>query len=186
MPAQLLSLTDGPSLLLDKPVLLVGRQEECDIQLNSRKVSRKHCVIAQVHDYLVVRDLGSTNGVRINGTRVQEGVLRTGDELAIGNFRYQVHAEQPREVVSPPPVERRRPAPPLPVPARTQDDDLESHDEPVPLPEVPGVRVLAARKPPPGPPPVPHKSSYLIPEDLHLAPEASSSQQPPSPPAAGG
>jgi predicted component of type VI protein secretion system len=184
MPAQLLSLTDGPSLLLDKPVLLVGRQEECDIQLNSRKVSRKHCVIAQVHDYLVVRDLGSTNGVRINGTRVQEGVLRTGDELVIGNFRYQVHAEQPREVL-PPPVPARRAAPASPPPAVTSDDALESADEPVPLPEVPGVRVLTARKPPPGPPPVPHKSSYLMPEDVRLAPE-SSLNPPSSPPATAG
>src|SRR5262249_18029231 len=63
MPAQLLALTDGPSIVLDKPILLLGRHGECDVQLNSRKVSRRHCCIAQVHDYLVVRDLGSTNGV---------------------------------------------------------------------------------------------------------------------------
>jgi pSer/pThr/pTyr-binding forkhead associated (FHA) protein len=90
MPAHLLSLTDGPSILIDKPILLFGRHEECDIQLNSKKVSRRHCCVAQVHDYLVVRDLGSTNGVRINGTRVVEGKLIPGDELQIGNFKYQV------------------------------------------------------------------------------------------------
>src|SRR3982751_4908823 len=80
MPAQLLALTDGPSILLDKPILLLGRHGECDVQLNSRKVSRRHCCIAQVNDYLVVRDLGSTNGVRINGVRVVEGKLVPGDE----------------------------------------------------------------------------------------------------------
>ena len=90
MPQHLLSLTDGPSVQIDKPILLFGRHEECDIQLNSKKVSRRHCVVAQVNDYLVVRDLGSTNGVRINGTRVVEGQLRPGDELQVGNFRYQV------------------------------------------------------------------------------------------------
>jgi pSer/pThr/pTyr-binding forkhead associated (FHA) protein len=90
MPAHLLSLTDGPSILLDKPILLFGRHEECDVQLNSKKVSRKHCCVAQVSDYLVVRDLGSTNGVRINGERVVEGKLVPGDELQIGNFKYQV------------------------------------------------------------------------------------------------
>ncbi len=90
MPAHLLSLADGPSILIDKPILLFGRHEECDVQLNSKKVSRRHCVLAQVHDYLVVRDLGSTNGVRINGERVAEGKLRPGDELQIGNFKYQV------------------------------------------------------------------------------------------------
>jgi pSer/pThr/pTyr-binding forkhead associated (FHA) protein len=90
MPAHLLSLADGPSILLDKPILLFGRHEECDVQLNSKKVSRRHCVLAQVSDHLLIRDLGSTNGVRINGERVAEGKLRAGDELQIGNFRYQV------------------------------------------------------------------------------------------------
>ena len=90
MPAHLLSLTDGPSVLIDKPILLFGRHQECDVQLNSKKVSRRHCVVAQVNKYLVVRDLGSTNGVRINGQRVTEGKLLPGDELMVGNFRYQV------------------------------------------------------------------------------------------------
>src|SRR4051794_24837348 len=90
MPAHLLSLTDGPSILIDKPILLFGRHEECDIQLNSKKVSRRHCCVAQVNDYLVIRDLGSTNGVKINGQRVSEGKLVPGDELQIGNFKYQV------------------------------------------------------------------------------------------------
>ena len=90
MPAHLLSLTDGPSIQIDKPILLFGRHEECDVQLNSKKVSRRHCVVAQINDYLVVRDLGSTNGVRINGQRVAEGKLAPGDELQVGNFKYQV------------------------------------------------------------------------------------------------
>src|SRR5262245_20045228 len=90
MPAQLVALTEGPSILLDKPILLFGRHPECDIQIESRKISRRHCCVAQVGDYLVVRDLGSTNGIRINGVRVLEGRLRAGDELTIGNFRYQI------------------------------------------------------------------------------------------------
>src|SRR5437764_9100427 len=90
MPAQMVALTEGPNILLDKPILLFGRHPECDIQVDSRKISRRHCCIAQVGDYLVVRDLGSTNGIRINGVRVLEGRLRTDDELTIGGFRYKV------------------------------------------------------------------------------------------------
>src|SRR5438128_8327683 len=89
-PAQLLALSEGPNILLDKPILLIGRHQECDIQISSRKVSRKHCLIAQVNDHLVVRDLFSTNGIRINGVRVEEGRLQSGDELTIANFRYKV------------------------------------------------------------------------------------------------
>jgi pSer/pThr/pTyr-binding forkhead associated (FHA) protein len=93
MPAHLLSLTDGPSILIDKPILLFGRHEECDVQLNSKKVSRRHCIVAHINDYFIVRDLGSTNGVRINGERVAEGKLRPGDELQVGNFKYQLCAD---------------------------------------------------------------------------------------------
>src|SRR5438270_9536319 len=132
MPAPLLALTDGPSILLDKPILLLGRHPECDIQLNSRKVSRRHCCIAQVRDYLVVRDLGSTNGIRVNGSRVLEGKLRGGDELTIGNFRYQITwegAEAPEKATPPRTPEKARPTPTV------NDSVLEDAEEPVPLDE---------------------------------------------------
>jgi pSer/pThr/pTyr-binding forkhead associated (FHA) protein len=90
MPPELVALTDGPNIVLDKPIVLLGRHQECDIQLGSRKVSRRHCCLAQVDDHLVVRDLGSTNGIRINGKRVTEGDLHPGDELTVGNQRYQL------------------------------------------------------------------------------------------------
>jgi pSer/pThr/pTyr-binding forkhead associated (FHA) protein len=102
MPAHLLSLSDGPSILIDKPILLFGRHQECDVQLNSKKISRRHCCLAQVNDYLVVRDLGSTNGIQINGVKVSEGQLHPGDELVIGNFRYQVCGD-----LFPQPIERK-------------------------------------------------------------------------------
>src|SRR5437899_11344461 len=93
MPAQIIEINEGPNILLDKPILLIGRHPECDIQIDSRKISRRHCCVAQVNDYLVVRDLGSTNGVRINGVRVLEGRLKPGDELTIGGSRYRVSWE---------------------------------------------------------------------------------------------
>lgn len=97
MPASLVAMTEGPDLPLDRPVLLVGRHAECDLQLQSGKVSRRHCIIAYVNNQMMIRDLGSTNGVRINGDRVAEGRLHDGDEVAIGNFRYEVRASiQPR------------------------------------------------------------------------------------------
>lgn len=86
----LLSLADGPSIPLDKPLLLFGRHHECDVQLNSKKISRLHCCLAQKESSLLVRDLGSTNGVIVNGTKIQETELVLGDELILGNFHYQV------------------------------------------------------------------------------------------------
>src|SRR5438876_12155407 len=90
MPAQLIALTDGPNILLDKPILLIGRHPECDILIDSRKVSRRHCCIAQVTAYLVVRDLGRTNGTRFNGVRAVEGRLKADDELSLAGRIYRV------------------------------------------------------------------------------------------------
>ena len=84
---QLIALTEGPNIPLDKPIVLIGRHQECDIQIPSRKISRRHCCVAQVNNHLAVRDLGSTNGVRVNGVKVVEGSLQPGDELMIGNMQ---------------------------------------------------------------------------------------------------
>jgi len=132
MPAQLVALNEGPNILVDKPILLVGRHPECDIQIDSRKISRRHCCIAQVNDYLVIRDLDSTNGVRINGVRVVEGRLHPGDELTIGNHRYQVTWEggdQPAPSSAPaqkkaPPPTPLHPASALPAAVPILDDDM--------------------------------------------------------------
>src|SRR5262245_65687061 len=123
MPAQLVALTEGPTILLDKPILLLGRHPECDIQLNSRKVSRRHCCIAQVSDYLVVRDLGSTNGIRINNVRVLEGRLKSGDELTIGGHRFQVCWDAAEAVAIQAEVARRKGGIDRPVPRGRPGDE---------------------------------------------------------------
>src|SRR5215471_17472119 len=127
MPPQLFALTEGQSILLDRPVMLLGRHQECDIQLASRKVSRRHCCIAQVNDYLIVRDLGSTNGVRINGVRVLEGKLTQGDEVTIGTSRYQVSWDENGARLKKPAARQ--------ADAARDDELLEACDEPVPLPD---------------------------------------------------
>ena len=59
------------------------------------------------NDVLVVRDLGSTNGIRINGRRVESGRLRLGDELSIAHLRYRWQDGPDREkdrFATPPPI----------------------------------------------------------------------------------
>lgn len=83
-----------PTIIIDRPILLIGRHPECDVQIRSTKVSRKHCAVAEVdvdgESMLCVRDLDSTNGTRINGTIITEGRLKANDELTIGAFRFKV------------------------------------------------------------------------------------------------
>jgi hypothetical protein len=55
----------------------------------SRKVSRKHCCLAQVESRIIIRDLGSMNGIRLNGHRVKkEATVKLGDEITIGDVTY--------------------------------------------------------------------------------------------------
>jgi len=180
MPPQLVALTEGPNILLDKPILLLGRHQECDIQLGSRKVSRRHCCVAQVNDYLVVRDLGSTNGIRINGIRVVEGSLKPGDELTIGNSRYQVQwnakAGDPLLSMNPKPAEQAKKL----AGRREEDARIESSEEPVPLSEsvaLPGMGlagVPVATKPPVSAPETGYNEvvspPLIVPDELKLAP----------------
>jgi predicted component of type VI protein secretion system len=191
MPAQLVALNDGPSILVDKPILLIGRHPECDIQIDSRKISRRHCCIAQVADYLVVRDLDSTNGVRINGVRVVEGPLRAGDELTIGNHRYQVtwdndrpgpsHAAAKVKVPPAAPPAHAAAALPAAMPMLDDDDALEACDEPVALPDPgrpPPIAAVPVRPPHsavrPHPLAPPDDDSLVIPENLELLPGSGS------------
>ena len=90
MPVRLVALDERPDITLDRTIVVIGRHPACDTRLDSLRVSRHHCCMTQEGGEVVVRDLGSTNGIRINGKRVAEGKLHPGDEVTIGNFRYQV------------------------------------------------------------------------------------------------
>jgi predicted component of type VI protein secretion system len=189
MPAHLVSLTEAPSIPLEKPIVLVGRHPECDVQIDSRKISRRHCCVAHVNDYLIVRDLGSTNGIRINGVRVLEGRLREGDELTIGGHRYRVtwdgdSQSSPRENQES--QKRREPGRDLEPVAYSRGDALESSDEPVALAEpFLGQRVASA----PAEEDLPKDAAHLhrpnrpgpniIPEKLGLAPVSDPNLIPP-------
>ena len=80
----------GPPLPLLKPNLLVGRQRNCDLALPFPSVSARHCELELRDGYWFVRDLGSTNGIRINDTPCTAGWLLPNDVLGIARHRYAV------------------------------------------------------------------------------------------------
>lgn len=96
MPAFLVPIDRSQCLIpLEKAIVLIGRQADCDVSLtHSRKISRKHCCIAQVNNSFLVRDLGSTNGVFLNGNRIQkEAAILMGDDLIIGDVHFRLQNE---------------------------------------------------------------------------------------------
>ena len=84
----LIAISFGPDIPLDRRWTLIGRHPECDVLLDSLRVSRRHCIITAESDAVVVRDLGSMNGTWVNGRRVARSRLRPGDEVSIAHMRY--------------------------------------------------------------------------------------------------
>ncbi len=149
MPVFLVPVDSGQCLIsLEKAIVLIGRQSDCDVSLtHSRKISRKHCCIAQVNNKFVVRDLGSTNGIFLNGARIEkEATITIGDDLIIGDVHFRVQNEAPVVLKSKPvknviaksieePPTARPISPPVPVRNRPTISAPPSLDIPIALPE---------------------------------------------------
>ena len=102
MSPRFVAIDEGPDIPMDRAVVVVGRHPNCDTRLDSLRVSRHHCCMTQEDGQVIVRDLGSVNGIRINGQRVETGLLRPGDELSIAHIRYRLEGETDSEQASHP------------------------------------------------------------------------------------
>jgi len=75
----------GSVLNLNKSVMVIGRDPNCDLLLRDYDISRRHVEIQRKgSNALVIRDLGSTNGMFIGGELAKEGVLKEGDKVLLG------------------------------------------------------------------------------------------------------
>lgn len=77
----------GSRFLLDHETTTVGRHPDSAIFLDDVTVSRRHAELLQADLGITLQDLGSLNGTYVNGERVDERQLGTGDELQVGRFK---------------------------------------------------------------------------------------------------
>lgn len=105
MRARLIPLDGGPAVELTKDICLVGRGDDCELRIDHKSVSKRHCVLVRTDGLILVRDLGSTNGTRVNGQRVRRAALLPNDTLSVANYRYAVKfGDGPPSPGNPPPA----------------------------------------------------------------------------------
>ena len=103
MYGELNPLGGGDPIPLKKHKLLVGRRPSCDICLPFPNVSSEHCELTMENGYWKIRDLGSSNGLKVNGMRLESKFLLPGDEVTIAKHKFEIQYEALAE--GPPPDE---------------------------------------------------------------------------------
>ncbi len=87
-----LVLPDGKRVRLTDATVTLGRAAECEIRLADTSVSRRHAEVRRQGSNIVVVDLGSTNGTKVNGSPVRERRLADGDEITVGTTSLRFEA----------------------------------------------------------------------------------------------
>ena len=93
---QLVPAGGGDPIPLIRDQLVIGRRESCDIPMRYANVSGQHCKLHYYNGYWYIQDLGSTNGVKVNGTRIhtQRKLLHPGDEISIAKRKFYIQYAQ--------------------------------------------------------------------------------------------
>jgi adenylate cyclase len=86
----LVPVLGGDPIPLVRDVLTIGRRDSCDIPLHYPNVSSVHCRLMFINGYWKIRDEGSTNGVKVNNSRVLEKWLHPGDVITIAKRRFKI------------------------------------------------------------------------------------------------
>jgi pSer/pThr/pTyr-binding forkhead associated (FHA) protein len=87
---ELIPVGGGDPIPLIRESLTIGRRESCDIPLRFHNVSGLHCELTFRNGYWHIKDKGSTNGIKVNGNRVQEKYLHPGDEISIAKRKFTI------------------------------------------------------------------------------------------------
>src|SRR5207237_1365420 len=88
---KLIPVGGGDEIPLLRNRMVIGRRESCDIPLRFPNVSGRHCELTFQDGYWTIIDLGSTNGVKVNGDRIQQKRnLKPDDEITIASRRFTI------------------------------------------------------------------------------------------------
>lgn len=96
MYGELVPVGGGDPIPLIRPQMRIGRREDCDIILKFSNVSGHHCVMTLEEGYWFIKDLNSSNGVKVNGVRLTPDFRKRvdpSDEVSIAKNVYTLEYE---------------------------------------------------------------------------------------------
>ncbi|GIW87217.1 MAG: hypothetical protein KatS3mg108_1541 [Isosphaeraceae bacterium] len=112
MKTELIPLNGDPPIPIRRAITVLGRREDlCDETIRHPSLSKRHCVLVRTEGLLIIRDLISTNGTKVNGQRVSWAALMPNDRITLGRLKFKVYqgpdhlpAPSERQAAGRPPV----------------------------------------------------------------------------------
>lgn len=92
---ELVPVGGGDNIPLIRPHLVLGRRESCDVCLRFPNVSGRHCELSFKDGFWIIRDLDSTNGIRVNDNKVVKKLLHPGDNITIASRTFTIQYTTP-------------------------------------------------------------------------------------------
>jgi adenylate cyclase len=92
---ELIPLGGGDNIPLIREVMTIGRRDSCDIPMRFPNISGRHAELTFRSGYWYIRDLHSTNGIKVNDMRVDRKLLHPGDKISIGKRLYTIQYSLP-------------------------------------------------------------------------------------------
>jgi len=91
MKAELVPENGDPPIPIVRDVTVVGRREYCDVVIDNRSLSKRHCVLVKTDGLLVIRDLATTNGTKVKGQKVRWAALLPDDRISLGAYKLRIY-----------------------------------------------------------------------------------------------
>ncbi len=89
------------TFLVPNKATILGRRPDCDLCIPLQVVSRRHCQLSQEEEKLMIRDLHSSNGTFLNGTRVLDAKdVQPGDKVQLGPLTFTIRIDGKPELLS--------------------------------------------------------------------------------------
>ena len=142
MKAELVPTNGDAPISITKDVTVVGRREYCDIQIDNPSLSKRHCVLVRTDGLLMIRDLATTNGTKVNGQRIMWAALLPNDRVTLGRYKLRIYLGSD-DAVSPS-EQRGRPAHSQKIAQGSQRAAVAPPMTPLPLPPVTVMKLAHA------------------------------------------